>query len=85
MAEQNGAMKLPPSLGWTIAVSLLLAGIAYGTLMAGQTTIARDMADVKIDVATVKVQLQERYYTAREIDNKLGIHETRLKTLEGKP
>ena len=84
MVEQNGRIKVPPALAWTIVVSGMLAGVGYGTLMAGQADIAQDIGTLRTDVVNLKVLIQERYYTAREIDNKMLSYEQRLQVLERK-
>lgn len=70
------------TIPWAIVGSILMAGAAYGTLMAQQVSMAKDVAEIK----TI---LRERYYTTREIDDKerasyarIAELERRIKTIE---
>lgn len=63
MTEANGRFKVAPSTAWAIICGILVAGAAYGTLMAQQVSIARDVTEIKTII-------RERYYTIREVDDK---------------
>jgi len=60
MPEPNGRLKLSPGLAWTIAVALVAAGIAYGTLLNAVTLLGKDVVEIKS-------LLKEQYYTRSEI------------------
>jgi len=81
-SDDNGRIKLSPVLAWSLILSMVGVGIAYGTLISGQSAIARDVSDVKADVSQINAALNERYYTAREIDDKFKQYELRVKELE---